>query len=1005
MSDLPAPSPFRLRALSGPPAPGWPPDVAPNDIIYASHINLIRDSPAKWPGDVDGQNHWLRNVKLENVTGVMTDPTTTAGDLVVRDATAIARLPVGTNGQVLTADPSLPGKLKWSVPVGQVATVFGRTGAVVATKDDYTAAMVTNALSDQGAYNNPAWLTGLAWGKITGAPATFPPAAHTHDAADVISGRFATARLGTGVADNTVFLRGDGTWATAGGGSGGGAVASVFGRIGAVIAQKDDYSVAQVTGALADVTTAKGDLITRAQGVGIVRLPAGGDGQALTADSTQPAGLKWATVTGTFVDPTTTKGDLLVRSDSALTRLPVGSDGQALIADSAAPNGIKWGVSGGGGAVSSVFGRQGVVVATAGDYTAAMVLNALSDQNVYSNPTWLGSLAWSKVTGAPAFLADPTTTKGDLIARGVGAVGRLPIGGDGQVLTADAAQPLGVKWATPAAASQSPWLSNIDGAGFTLQNVGKIGVGVTGPLNTVQVHVATDQNLGIRSYASMASIGSFNDAGSTITPLNYSASIHYFSDGNVGIGTPSPAYALDVETTGSTDGVKIGNAQSVMILGGGNGNTAHINSPSWGLSLQTGGIDRVYIASSGKVGIGTTPTYPLECAGSIKSANYLITNAESGFEWYAAYNYTNPDGRWQIVHRKLSDGTWTAPFTVLTNGNVGIGTADPPSKFCVSGGRTQLYANTEPYCLFLASNPAVPSTGFWLGSNANGDLVFSIATGAGVACLNNAGNFGIGTVSPVAGARLHLIPASDVTAFQNATQIAIAESTANAAYRMNLGYFPNAGNGSMYNGVINVLHGGVGQALLLNPSGGQVAIGRANPSYALDVIGDVNCTGAFRVNGVAIATGGIVVQAGGGAVGSSTPRPIINFTSGGSSNPSATEDTANNRYNVTFNFSSDIRLKQNVTDLQGGLSVIEQLRPVAFEYNGAGGFVRGRHSVAIIAQELQQVMPECVYSVRQRLYPEAEETDVLCYEPTHILFHLVLAVKQLHRQLSDLRRN
>src|SRR5262245_55362415 len=48
-------------------------------------------------------------------------------------------------------------------------------------------------------------------------------------------------------------------------------------------------------------------------------------------------------------------------------------------------------------------------------------------------------------------LSDPTTTKGDLIARGVASVpSRLGVGSDGQVLTADAAQPLGMHWAAAA---------------------------------------------------------------------------------------------------------------------------------------------------------------------------------------------------------------------------------------------------------------------------------------------------------------------------------------------------------------------------------------------------------------------------------------------------------------------------------------------------------------------------------------------------------------------------
>lgn len=36
-----------------------------------------------------------------------------------------------------------------------------------------------------GSYNNPSWITGLAWSKLTGVPSTFTPSAHTHSLSDL----------------------------------------------------------------------------------------------------------------------------------------------------------------------------------------------------------------------------------------------------------------------------------------------------------------------------------------------------------------------------------------------------------------------------------------------------------------------------------------------------------------------------------------------------------------------------------------------------------------------------------------------------------------------------------------------------------------------------------------------------------------------------------------------------------------------------------------------------
>jgi hypothetical protein len=63
----------------------------------------------------------------------------------------------------------LRGDGTWALPPpAPVDSVFGRTGAVSPQAGDYTAAQVTNAVDSTGAYANPAFITSIAGGKVTG---------------------------------------------------------------------------------------------------------------------------------------------------------------------------------------------------------------------------------------------------------------------------------------------------------------------------------------------------------------------------------------------------------------------------------------------------------------------------------------------------------------------------------------------------------------------------------------------------------------------------------------------------------------------------------------------------------------------------------------------------------------------------------------------------------------------------------------------------------------------
>jgi len=92
---------------------------------------------------------------------------------------------------------------------------------------------------------------------------------------------------------------------------------------------------------------------------------------------------------------------------------------------------------------------------------------------------------------------------------------------------------------------------------------------------------------------------------------------------------------------------------------------------------------------------------------------------------------------------------------------------------------------------------------------------------------------------------------------------------------------------------------------------------------------------------------------------------------------------------ASWAYGSDMRLKENVSSIQSGLNVIEQLKPVRFDY------IKGeKKQVGFIGQDVQQVLPDAV----------TKGTDgMLGLKTESIIPYLVKAIQEQQKEIQDLK--
>ena len=102
-----------------------------------------------------------------------------------------------------------------------------------------------------------------------------------------------------------------------------------------------------------------------------------------------------------------------------------------------------------------------------------------------------------------------------------------------------------------------------------------------------------------------------------------------------------------------------------------------------------------------------------------------------------------------------------------------------------------------------------------------------------------------------------------------------------------------------------------------------------------------------------------------------------------------------------WSITSDQRIKENIVNLENGLSTIMALRPVEFDY-----IETKKHDISFIAQEYQKVLPD---QVTEHTASDAEKaiagTDILLGLTPNLVPYLVKAIQELKAEIDQLKGN
>jgi hypothetical protein len=537
-----------------------------------------------------------------------------------------------------------------------------------------------------------------------------------------------------------------------------------------------------------------------------------------------------------------------------------------------------------------------------------------------------------------------------------------------------------------------------------------------------------------RSAVGEFNISSPNVYGSSLYAINAAATAHYWSTTSgeqmrltstgLGIGTSSPAYRLDVATTGqSIIQIKAGTTTDDSILAFGDSAANAVGRVNYSHSVDamlfyTSSAEKMRLDSSGNLGLGVTPSAwgtdykALQIGGGASaslsyknfvtslSQNVYSTNANdvAVVNGNAAKYELNGSGQHVWKTAAVTAGntiSFTQAMTLDASGNLGLGVT--PSAWG-SGKALEI--------------GSVIGNAFW-GGNANSAWIFSNAYYDGssyrYAQTSYANLFRVGAgngefqwftaPSGTAGNAITFTQAMTLDASGNLG----VGTTLTSGYKLNIG----AGDGNnaiaidswtiaKYSGT-DIRFGGVnasnwttlslytgGSERARVDSSGNLLVGKTS---SLDTVAGFGIGSGGTCASTAAATTDSTVTFAAYSTGASAYRFYVGF--GGTVYAT----------NTTISAISDQRFKENIRDLDVGLSAVMALKPRKFDWK-AGKGKDIKNDRGFIAQEFEQVFPDLIDEWKDPA-PEGEEPYKSVRQD--LIPVLVKAIQEQQSLITDLR--